>query len=64
MSGTNGSSTTITDPNRSRRSAGGGDDPFPPGVLSSYRNGWHQLWKYILELFVIGLIFFFIALPG
>jgi uncharacterized membrane protein len=38
--------------------------PFEPGVLSSYRNGWHQLWKNILELFVIGLIFFFIALPG
>jgi len=38
--------------------------PFEPGVLSSYGNGWRQLWKYILELFVIGIIAFFIGLPG
>jgi len=37
---------------------------FEPGVLSSYGNGWRQLWKYILELFVIGIIAFFIGLPG
>jgi uncharacterized membrane protein len=41
-----------------------GVEPFEPGVLTSYKNGWHQLWKNILELFVIGLIFFFIGLPG
>ena len=35
-----------------------------PGVLSSYGHGWRQLWKYILELFLIGLIAFFIGLPG
>jgi len=51
-------------PSQASRSAGQGVDPFPPRVISSYRNGWHQLWKYILELFVIGLIFFFIALPS
>ena len=38
--------------------------PFEPGVLSSYGHGWCQLWKYILELFLIGLIAFFIGLPG
>jgi uncharacterized membrane protein len=38
--------------------------PFEPGVISSYRNGWHQTWKFVLELFVIGLIFFFIGLPS
>ena len=48
---------------QSQRSSGGGVDPFPPGAIASYRNGWRQLWRYILELFVIGLIFFFIALP-
>ncbi len=38
--------------------------PPEPGVLSSYSHGWRQLWKYVLELFVIGVIAFFIALPG
>jgi uncharacterized membrane protein len=52
------------DPNRAGRPAGQGVAPFPPGVMASYRNGWHQLWRYILELFIIGLIFFFIALPS
>jgi uncharacterized membrane protein len=42
---------------------GRGVAPFPPGVITSYRNGWHQLWKNILELFVIGIIIFFISLP-
>jgi uncharacterized membrane protein len=37
---------------------------FEPGVLSSYGNGWRQLWKYFLELFVIGVIAFFIGLPS
>ena len=34
-----------------------------PGVSSSYRHGWRQLWKYFLELFLIGLIGFLIGLP-
>ncbi|MFC1962154.1 hypothetical protein ACFLWN_03825 [Chloroflexota bacterium] len=34
-----------------------------PGVSSSYKNGWRQLWKYFLELFLIGLIGFLIGLP-
>jgi len=38
--------------------------PPEPGVITSYGHGWRQLWKFILELFVIGLIAFFIALPG
>ncbi len=49
---------------RSNGGTGKGAAPFPPGVISSYRNGWRQLWKYILELFVIGVIFFVIAIPG
>ncbi|MFC1916306.1 hypothetical protein ACFLW4_06430 [Chloroflexota bacterium] len=35
-----------------------------PGVSSSYGNGWRQLWKYFLELFLIGLIGFLIGLPN
>jgi len=54
---------TVTPP-QAGMGGGRGVPPFPPGVISSYRNGWHQLWKYILELFVIGLIFLFIALPS
>jgi uncharacterized membrane protein len=37
-----------------------GSQPFPvilePGVISSYSNGWKQLWKHFLELFLIGVI--------
>ena len=33
-------------------------------VGSSYRNGWRQLWKYFLELFLIGLIAVLIGLPS
>jgi len=34
-----------------------------PGVVSSYKNGWGQLWKYFLELFLIGIIFAIITSP-
>lgn len=34
-----------------------------PGVGSSYSNGWRQLWKYFLELFLIIIISILIALP-
>jgi len=34
------------------------------GVLSSYGNGWRQLWKYFLELFLIGLIGLVIGIPA
>lgn len=34
-----------------------------PGVVSSYKNGWRQLWKYFLELFLIGIIFVIITSP-
>lgn len=34
-----------------------------PGVSSSYGNGWRQLWKYFLELFLIGIIACLISLP-
>ncbi len=33
------------------------------GVGSSYGDGWRQLWKYFLELFLIGLIGFVIGIP-
>lgn len=36
---------------------------FRPGVGSSYGNGWRQLWKYFLELFLIGIIAFVIGIP-
>jgi len=32
-----------------------------PGVGSSYRNGWRQLWKYFLVLLLIGIIFVLIS---
>lgn len=32
-----------------------------PGVKSSYRNGWTQLRKYFLELFLIGIITFLLG---
>jgi uncharacterized membrane protein len=35
-----------------------------PGVGSAYGNGWRQLWKYFLELFLIGIIGFIIGIPA
>jgi len=35
-----------------------------PGVGSAYKNGWRQLWKYFIALFVIGLIGFIIGIPS
>ncbi len=35
-----------------------------PGVGSSYGNGWRQLWKYFLELFLIGIIGVIIGIPS
>jgi len=32
------------------------DKSLVPGVGSSYGNGWGKLWKYFLELFLIGII--------
>jgi uncharacterized membrane protein len=34
-----------------------------PGVGSAYGNGWRQLWKYFLELFLIGIISFIVGIP-
>ena len=34
-----------------------------PGVGSAYGNGWRQLWKYFLELFLIGIISLIIGIP-
>ena len=39
--------------------------PLPAiGVGSAYGNGWRQLWKYFLELFLIGIISFVISIPA
>jgi uncharacterized membrane protein len=35
-----------------------------PGVISSYGNGWRQLWKYFLELLLVIIIAFVIGLVG
>ncbi|MFC2072106.1 hypothetical protein ACFLUU_05275 [Chloroflexota bacterium] len=35
-----------------------------PGVGASYRNGWRQMRKYFLELFLIGIIGFVIGIPS
>jgi uncharacterized membrane protein len=37
---------------------------YKPNVLSSYGNGWRQLWKYFLELLLIIIISFLISLPS
>ncbi len=37
---------------------------WSPGVGSSYANGWGKLWKYFLELFLIGLITLIIGIPS
>jgi hypothetical protein len=37
-----------------------GVKPFRPGVFTSYGNGWRQLWKFFLPLFLIGIIYFVI----
>ena len=36
---------------------------WAPGVRSCYGNGWRQLWKYFLELFLILIIGIIISLP-
>ncbi len=35
-----------------------------PTVGASYKNGWRQMWKYFLELFLIGIIGFIIGIPS
>lgn len=37
---------------------------FAPGVESSYSNGWKQLWKHFLELFLILIIYTVISGVG
>jgi uncharacterized membrane protein len=37
---------------------------YKPGVLSSYGNGWQQLWKTFLELLLIIIISILISLPS
>ncbi|MFC2003704.1 hypothetical protein ACFLV4_07190 [Chloroflexota bacterium] len=35
-----------------------------PTVGASYGNGWRQIWKYFLELFLIGIIGLVISIPS
>ncbi|MFC1939451.1 YciC family protein [Chloroflexota bacterium] len=35
-----------------------------PGVGPSYSNGWRQMWKHFLELLLIGILGFIIAIPS
>ncbi len=37
---------------------------FEPSVMDSYKNGWNQMWKYFLELFLIFLIAILIGFPN
>lgn len=37
---------------------------YEPTVGSCYKHGWHQLWKYFLELLLIAVIGFVIGLPS
>ena len=36
---------------------------YPPTIGDSYGNGWRQLWKFFLELLLIGIIMFLFSLP-
>lgn len=36
---------------------------FEPTVGDAYGHGWKTIWKYFLELFLIGLLLFVISLP-
>lgn len=35
-----------------------------PGVGSSYKHGWNQIWKHFLELFLIGIIAILLSSPS
>jgi len=37
---------------------------FAPTVGASYSNGWRQMWRYFLELFLIGLLALVIGIPS
>jgi len=39
-----------------------GPTVLTPTVGASYRNGWRQMWKYFLKLFLIGIIGFVISI--
>lgn len=36
---------------------------FQPTVGDSFNHGWKTLWKYFIELFLIGLVLFLISIP-
>jgi len=36
---------------------------FEPTVGDAYNHGWKTIWKYFLELFLIGLLIFIISIP-
>jgi uncharacterized membrane protein len=36
---------------------------FEPTVGDAYSHGWKTIWKYFLELFLIGLLLFIISIP-
>jgi uncharacterized membrane protein len=36
---------------------------FEPTVGESFNHGWKTIWKYFLELFLIGLLLFIISIP-
>ena len=41
-----------------------GSAKVEPRVGSCYRNGWHQMWKYFLELLLITVIMFALFIPS
>lgn len=47
-----------------RTNAAGSSTALAPTVGASYGNGWRQLWKYFLELFLIGIIALVIGIPS
>ena len=36
---------------------------FEPTVGDAYNHGWKTIWKYFLELFLVGLLLFIISIP-
>ena len=47
-----------------RTNSAGSSTALAPTVGASYGNAWRQLWKYFLELFLIGLIALVIGIPS
>lgn len=49
--------------NPETKEGGAGIAPQRPGVFKSYGHGWRTMWKYFLELLLISIVSFLLAIP-